>query len=224
MTTMPDKAGEARTPQHSDTKILILDAAEALFAESGYYRTTMRMITSRAGVNLASVNYHFGSKEALLDAVLERRVVPMNAARLKMLEDIRAKARAASAPPGVRDIMRAFIEPPFRFRETEEGFAGFVRVLGHIFTDPDNTLRTKLIGLMEPVAGVFIEALCEARPDIDQETLAMRFHFAIGATVLTLFGCDDEMLDRGCCKPGVDPACLLVDFVSAGMEAPHEKA
>ena len=56
----------------SDTVQRILDAAEVLFAQKGFAETSLRAITSRAGVNLAAVNYHFGSKEALVQAVFER--------------------------------------------------------------------------------------------------------------------------------------------------------
>lgn len=51
----------------SDTKTRILDAAEKLFAERGFSETSLRLITSKAEVNLASVNYHFGSKKELID-------------------------------------------------------------------------------------------------------------------------------------------------------------
>ena len=66
----------------SETVERILDAAEQLFAEKGFAETSLRLITSKAGVNLAAVNYHFGSKEELFEAVLTRRLDPMNQQRL----------------------------------------------------------------------------------------------------------------------------------------------
>jgi AcrR family transcriptional regulator len=207
-----------------DTKERILDAAESLFAESGFHRTTMRVITTRAGVNLASINYHFGTKESLLDAVFERRIAPLNAARLDMLERVRMSARSSGARPRTADIMRAFIEPPFRFRASEDGFAGFVRVLGHTFTEPDDTLRKKLLGHMGPVVELFLESMKEALPGLPEEVISMRFHFAIGSLVLTMFGCGDEVLPDGYAgKCSGDPCGMLVDFVAAGMEALYEK-
>ena len=74
-----------------DTKERLLDAAESLFADHGFAATSLRMITSAAGVNLASVNYHYGSKEALIQAVLERRLGPLNRDRLRRLDAIEAE-------------------------------------------------------------------------------------------------------------------------------------
>jgi AcrR family transcriptional regulator len=79
--------------QQGDTKQRILDAAEHLFALEGFRGTSLRDITGRAGVNLAAVNYHFGSKEALLRAVMERRLIPLNQVRIERLTKVRDSAR-----------------------------------------------------------------------------------------------------------------------------------
>ena len=76
----------------TDTKKRILDTAEGLFAEHGFPATSMRDITNAAGVNLAAINYHFGSKESLLIAVLQRRTLPINIARLSRLDALEAAA------------------------------------------------------------------------------------------------------------------------------------
>jgi AcrR family transcriptional regulator len=68
-----------------DTKERILDAAERLFAAHGFAGTSLRAVTKEAGVNLAAVHYHFGTKEDLLRAVLSRIVIPVNRERLEML-------------------------------------------------------------------------------------------------------------------------------------------
>src|SRR5947208_16884641 len=68
------------------TKERILDSAESLFMEHGFEATSLRSITAAAAVNLAAVNYHFGSKEELFQAVLTRRLDPMNHARLSFLK------------------------------------------------------------------------------------------------------------------------------------------
>src|SRR5678809_546336 len=70
------------------TKTRILDAAERLFVEHGFEATSLRSLTSAAGVNLAAVNYHFGSKEELFQAVLTRRLDPMNQERIELLEKL----------------------------------------------------------------------------------------------------------------------------------------
>ena len=93
-----------------ETKERLLDVAERLFADFGYRATSLRDITSEAGVNLASVNYHFGSKDALLAALLDRRFAPVNHRRLELLDELEASADGAV---GLRDLVRAFLSPPF---------------------------------------------------------------------------------------------------------------
>src|SRR5688572_20090882 len=79
-------------PQH-ETRTRILDAAEELFMQHGFEGTSMRQLTARAGVNLAAVNYHFGSKDALIEAVFKRRLDPMNAERVAALDELEAAGR-----------------------------------------------------------------------------------------------------------------------------------
>ena len=98
------------------TKQRILDVAERLFAERGFSGTSLRTIIGEAGVNLAAVHYHFHSKDALLEAVILRRLEPVNRERLAMLEACEHAARGG--PPAVEDILRAFIEPTVRGLDT----------------------------------------------------------------------------------------------------------
>src|ERR687896_2628027 len=91
-------------PEH-ETRTRILDAAEELFMQHGFEGTSMRQLTTKAGVNLAAVNYHFGSKEALVEAVFRRRLDPMNGARIAALEALEATGRALSPEA----IIRAFV-------------------------------------------------------------------------------------------------------------------
>src|SRR5713226_85139 len=99
-------------PQH-ETRTRILDAAEELFMQHGFEGTSMRLLTTKAGVNLAAVNYHFGSKHALIEAVFRRRLDPMNVARIAELEKLEAEDRANSPEA----IIRAFITPGLRLLE-----------------------------------------------------------------------------------------------------------
>ena len=83
----------------SSTRESILDTAEALFAQQGHDGTSMRQITGAAGVNLASVNYHFGSKESLVQAVLKRRLAVLNSERMRLLDELEAQPRASRSSP-----------------------------------------------------------------------------------------------------------------------------
>ncbi len=87
-----------------DTKTKILDAAEKLFADKGFDATSLRDITTGADVNLAAANYHFQTKDALIDAVIARRIGPVNTRRLEMLD-------AAGPNPSIEQIIEAFVAP-----------------------------------------------------------------------------------------------------------------
>src|SRR5688572_13037304 len=93
-------------PQH-ETRTRILDAAEELFMQHGFEGSSMRALTTSAGVNLAAVNYHFGSKDALIEAVFRRRLDPMNTERISALD--KAEADAGGRPLPAETIIRAFV-------------------------------------------------------------------------------------------------------------------
>jgi AcrR family transcriptional regulator len=88
-----------------DTRERILDAAEREFAENGLQATSLRTITAAAEANLASVNYHFGSKDGLVKAVFARRLEPLNEARLALLAD--CESSAGGEPPRLERVVEA---------------------------------------------------------------------------------------------------------------------
>src|SRR5437868_9978051 len=104
------KAAALDTSQ--DTKTRILDVAEGLFMEHGCEATSLRQLTAAAGVNLAAVNYHFGSKEELFQAVLTRRLDPMNQERIERLD--RLEREAAARPLTCERILSAMLIPALR--------------------------------------------------------------------------------------------------------------
>src|SRR5213080_4689568 len=111
------------------TKERILDSAESLFMEHGFEATSLRSITAAAAVNLAAVNYHFGSKEELFQAVLTRRLDPMNHDRLTLLT--RLEAEAAPRPLSCEKILGAMFIPALRLaRDPRRGGKNFLRLLG----------------------------------------------------------------------------------------------
>lgn len=199
------------------TKIKILDTAERLFSLSGYHSTSLRKITGEAKVNLAAVNYHFGSKESLLEAVIERRLTPLNKTRMEMLASVRETARLEKRPPAVRDIMNAFIEPTLRFRESGQGAAHFTALLGRAMVEPDDTVKKRFLKLMNPFIEMMLDSLGRAKPNLPKDVLVKRFHFAIGSLFFTM---------QACCDPAMPDSLRLkgpltgelVNFVTAGME------
>jgi len=207
----------------ADTKDRILDAAEHLYARKGYHSTSLREITGQAGVNLAAVNYHFGSKENLLRAILERRIVPLNEVRLELLKKVKEQAISENRRPGVRDIFHTFIEPAISWFSDDRENSDFMILVGRVHSDPDQTIRSYFLNLMYPAFHVYFETFCEAMPGCERETVFQRFLFAIGAMAHAIRGIPTvhtDLLPEGV-SGGFDTKTLtesLVDFVTRGME------
>jgi AcrR family transcriptional regulator len=199
------------------TEQRILDAAEALFAEHGFAGTSLRTITARAGVNLAAVNYHFGSKEALLRATLDRIISPVNRERLAMLE--RAERDADDQPPSITAVLEAFIAPDLRMmRDLGERGALLFRFLGRSHTEPSELVQSLIRAQFMDLGQRFLEAFCRALPALPQAELYWRLHCVVG--VMTYLMADTAsfgMLDRS----DVDgTVARLVAFLAPAVAAP----
>ena len=135
------------------TKELILDAAENLFANSGFQATSMRDITGAAGVNLASINYHFGSKEALLTALVERHFAPVNRRRIELLDELEARPVGAVK---LEDLVRAFLSPPFElFASNTKKRTTLLRLVGRLHSEPDE-IRAAFTVALQPTLLRFV--------------------------------------------------------------------
>ncbi len=204
------------------TKQRILDAAEFLFAREGYNGTSLRAITSQAKVNLAAVNYHFGSKKRLLEEVLARRLLPLNKIRKENLKQVNETAIKEGRQATTREIMSAFIEPTLNFKESDPDAKDFIALVGRSFFDPDDTVRNVFLHFMKPMFLLLFETLSETLPSIPQNTLFWRLQFSLGAMAHTMRGCGDLMLESLNVDSKTDTDLLvttLVSFVTAGMEA-----
>ena len=147
------------------TRDRILDAAEELFAEQGF-ASSLRNITSSAGVNLAAVNYHFGSKEMLIQAVFARRLLPINRERIERLDELES---VADAGPTAAQIVEAFIGPPLRMgRDATRGGPVFCRLLGHAMSQPRDQIRALLAEQFREVMQRFVEAVKRIRADLPE--------------------------------------------------------
>ncbi|HXH03402.1 MAG TPA: TetR/AcrR family transcriptional regulator [Candidatus Competibacteraceae bacterium] len=203
-----------------DTRERILEAAEALFAEHGFSRTSLRAITARAGVNLAAVNYHFGSKHALIQAIFTRRLEPINQERLARLEALRRQGRA-----DLEAILEAFIAPTLKSeKDHHPGEVRFMRLLGRTHAGAADALRDFVHGLYAEVLAAFEQALVEALPELPRLELHWRLHFLMGVVSFTMAGTDTMRLFTDCHLPeaGDREALLrrLIPFLAAGLRAP----
>jgi len=206
-------------PLH-ETHTRILDAAEELFMQHGFEGTSMRALTSKAGVNLAAVNYHFGSKDALIEAVFRRRLDPMNLARIAELENLEASGNLSA-----EKIIRAFLVPSLRLVEDAKGGGrNFIRLLGRSYSEPAKAIRALIGQLYAPVMERYKAALERALPHMPREELVWRMHFMFGTLAYTLAATDTVQLIAGCKPEDRYDARLLEErltaFLAAGLNAP----
>jgi len=165
----------------ANTQERLLDAAEAVFAREGYRAASLRSITARAAVNLAAVNYHFGSKRGLLEAVFARRLQPFNRARLERIAAVREIARRAGRRPLVHEVLAAIVEGTLVHGQSAPGIEQFFAFIGRSSFDPDRTVQTAFTGYMKPTFEAMLAALVETLPGVPREVLYWRLQFVIGA-------------------------------------------
>jgi len=195
-----------------ETKQRILDAAERLFGEYGYSPTSVRHIISEAGVNLAAIHYHYGSKQDLLDQVILRKAGPMNEHRLKLLDQF--EREAAPEPASVEKILEAFIMPVVLAERSPE----FVKLMGRVHGEglmPEIAQRN-----FQPMIARFMSALHRALPDMSTEELLWKAHFALGAMAHTLTARPEINPEEAARESLLVVAKRLVAFLSGGFRAP----
>jgi AcrR family transcriptional regulator len=202
------------------TKTRILDAAEGLFMEHGYEATSLRAITAAAGANLAAVNYHFGSKEELFQAVLTRRLDPMNQKRVDLLARLEAEAAPAAVP--CERILAAMFVPALELaRDRQRGGTDFLRLLGRAYADPAPFIRRFLSEQYAVMIARFKAAFGRALPELPKKELSWRLHFIMGALSYTLAGTDALKLiaELTPAESGNDELLLqrLAPFLLAGL-------
>ena len=161
---------------HFSTKDRILGAAEELFAQFGFSGTSLRQVTSRADVNIAAVNYHFGSKENLVNEVFRRRMDEMSAHRLSAL-----KAALDQHPGELEPILAAFVEPALAIAQDRHGGAAFVRVVARAYAEKNDSLRKFLSDHYGHVLREFAKAIAACVPVLSKEELYWRLDFLAGA-------------------------------------------
>lgn len=157
-----------------DTKQKILDTAERLIANQGYAATSLRHIIGEAGVNLAAVHYHFGSKEDLLDELILTKATRVNGERLAMLERFEAESGGGSVP--VEKVLAAFFEPMI---EAGSRNPQFVRLMGRMYAE--GLLPTVVAKHFHPTLVRFMGALRRSLPHLAEAELSARMQFMIGA-------------------------------------------
>jgi len=201
------------------TKAAVFATAERLFALHGFQSVSVRDITSEAGVNLASVNYHFGSKDTLLFEIFKRRTAELNRERARMLHE--ASARHEGKPP-VRDILEALFAPPLRWASPENDRRISVQFIIRARSEGTADMREALAGDVSHLAR-FADALLATRPDLPRETVFWRLHFCLGMIHNNRFAEFDRLhvLSDGATREADIEGLLkrMLDFAEAGFLA-----
>lgn len=204
------------TTTHFSTKDRILGAAEELFAQFGFTGTSLRQVTSRADVNIAAVNYHFGSKENLVNEVFRRRMDEMSAQRLGAL-----RAAVERHPGELEPILAAFVEPALAMAQDRHGGGAFVRVVARAYAEKNDRLRKFLSDHYGHVLREFAKAIAACVPGLSKEELYWRLDFLAGA--LTYAMADFGLIKR---PAGVTEAAHreraareLIRFAAAGFKS-----
>lgn len=198
------------------TKERILDAAETLFAQYGFGGTSLRQVTSQADVNIAAVNYHFGSKENLVNEVFRRRMDEMSAQRLQRLQ-----TAVAERPDDLEAILAAFVEPPLAMAQDRHGGGAFIRVIARAYAEKNDGLRRFLSEQYGHVLREFAKAIAHCVPSLSKEELYWRIDFLAGA--LTYAMADFGMIKRPAGVSETDhrqrAAQELIRFAAAGFKS-----
>ncbi|HXU99316.1 MAG TPA: TetR family transcriptional regulator [Caulobacteraceae bacterium] len=217
LTPLEDLAADPE--REAATKAAIFNAAERLFALEGFQNVSVRDITAAAAVNLASVNYHFGSKDALLFEIFRRRTAELNRERARMLHV--AADRHAGKPP-VREVLAALFEPPLRWSSPEHerriSVQFIIRARSEGTEAMKDALRTDVSHLRR-----FADALIATLPHLPREEIYWRLHFALGMIHNNRFAEFDRLhvLSDGATRESDVEALLrrMLDFAEAGFLA-----
>jgi len=201
----------------SDTKTRILDAAEGLFVSGGFDSMSMRQITNAAHVNLAAVNYHFGSKDALIQAVLARQLDQLNKERVAMLEWFEEHLGEAMT---CEHVLVAMFLPAVRiYRGDGTGSERYLHFLGRAYTDPSPVVREFIDGHYAENLGRFFFAFQRTLPDLSRAELGFRLHFAMGALSGILAGGNTQRLIRDFTRGNEDDESLILTRLASLMVA-----
>ena len=171
------------------TKERLLVVAGKLFADRGFDSVSLRMITDRANVNLASVNYHFGSKEELIGAVVDDIVRPVNERRLSLLSLI-----DYTRQDPIRKIIHAFIDPVFDLSDSGNDDNKYYKLISRCIASRDDRVSSIIIKQFPEVLAQFVSSLTKALPSMDSNSAHLKIMFMAGALAHSLFHYENLLL------------------------------
>ena len=205
----------------NDPRTLIMDAAERLCAERGLEAVSVRDIVGEAKVNLAAINYYFGSRNKLLVAILKRRTTEIEAERQELLAEA-----ARKTPPELREIVRAVMRPLARWRAPDSPRRHALQFLSRALTASLPELKQETEVGVERFRAV-VDLLARALPHLSRDEICWRFHFMMSIEHMNQWDTERlQTLSDGRCggKDETEELERAVDFVVAGFMAPVRAA
>lgn len=205
-------------PSQVDNRARILEVAEDLFGRHGFSATSLRAITAEAGVNLASVNYYFGSKDQLIVEVLSRAIRPLNDQRLALLDQ--ARRAHPSGPIPLPEILNAILRPCLEMAFDPARQSTF-RLLGRSLSEEGNFIGQVIEREWTPLIGRFMQVLRETLPTVPEAEIYWRIHFTVGALIhLSCHHRDLPLLSNGLCQAEIESSLArLIDYAGAGLQS-----
>lgn len=211
---------------HSSNKVdltrkRIISAAEKIFADKGFRAMTLRDVTKEAKVNLAAVNYHFGSKTKLMHAVIYNRFAPINEERMRRLNALKTEHGGGVIP--LRDIFAALIDPLFEAAVHKQPKKDniLMRIIGRAFTEPADFMCQMHKDFFKELCLRFISEIQEACPDLSKDEIHFRFFFSVSTMLGSIIEKSRfETLSNRSLHPSDLPAIAerLTSFIVAGFE------
>lgn len=207
--------------QAQDSQTSILDAAEKTFADFGFDGASLRQIVEAANANLATVYYHFGSKEGLMEAVFKRVFGPVHEEHLRDLHRLEEEYKGKPIP--LETVLTAMLMPPLRMAATPGKGETIMRLIGRAVTNPNPQAQELLRKQHQEVREAYLAAIHRSVPHLSKADLWWRFEFVWGAFVFTF--CNHTRIEKatgGVCRPSDINALLpqMIAVFSAGFRAP----
>lgn len=205
----------------SETVERILDVAELLFAEKGFAETSLRLITGKASVNLAAVNYHFGSKKALIQAVFSRFLGPFCSSLERELD---RRQQRNEAKPSLEELLEILVEQALAVKpRSGNDLSIFMRLLGLAFSESQGHLRRYMEEVYGKIFRRYMQLVHEAAPSMPPIELYWRVHFMLGAAAFSMSGIKALQAiaenDFGVNTSIEQVMRMMVPFLAAGMRA-----
>ena len=203
----------------NETQIKILEAAESELADYGFAGASIRNITQRAGVNVASINYHFGSKVDLIKELFKYRIIPLNDLRLELLRQ--AQEKSEDGVVSVTELVDILVRPAVSKLVSKEG-RRFAQAIARCMSEPLEFMCELDEEIFQEVFHTFLAAFQKALPDLDPDLVMNKLHFIICSMVgfMMHFPRMDQFIGREMGDDGFDQLLdQYIDFIATGIES-----